>query len=77
MKQGLDNYYDLLIILGRVSILVEKFYYNFNDEQMDQINTYCDTVLFHINERSDRPIILLELENMLKFIDKELKEMNL
>lgn len=77
MKRGLDDYYDLLIILGRVSLLVETFYYNFSDTQMEKINMYCDTILFHINERTDRPTILSELESMLKYVDKELKTMNL
>ena len=77
MKQGLDNYYDLLIVLGRVSILVENFYENFNDEQMNKINMYCDTILFHVCERSDRQIILTELEHMLRYVDGELKSLNL
>lgn len=77
MKEPLDNYYDLLIVLGRISILVEKFYYNFTEHQMEKINMYCDTVLFHVNERSERPIILAELESMLKYIDDQLTEMKM
>lgn len=77
MKRDLDDYYDLLIILGRVSLLIETFYYNFSDEQVDKINMYSNTVLFHITERSERSIILSELENMLRYVDRELKEMNL
>ena len=77
MKPDLDDYYDLLILLGRVSLLVETFYSNLNESQMSKINIYCDTVLFHINERSDRQVILYELESMLRFVDVELKKLKL
>ena len=74
---GLDNYYDLIIILGKASVLVEQFYYQFDDSQLESIDSYYDTILFHVRNRSPRAPILAELEGVIKYIDHELKEMNL
>ena len=74
---GLDDYYDLIVLLGRVSVLVEMYYDEFNDEQLTTIDSYYETIFFHIKNRSPRPVILAELTVMTKHIDEELKKMNL
>lgn len=74
---GLDDYYDLIVLLGRVSVLVEIHYEFFTDDQLTGIDSYYDTILFHIKNRSPRPVILAELTAMTEHIDDELKKMNL
>ena len=74
---GLDDYYDLIVLLGRVSVLVEMYYNEFDDEQLTTIDSYYETIFFHIKNRSPRPVILSELTVMTKHIDEELKKMNL
>jgi hypothetical protein len=61
MMKSLDDYYDLLTLLGRMSYLVETYYYDLTEEEIQQINVYVETILFHINERSERKLILREL----------------
>lgn len=77
MKIGLDDYYDLIVLLGRVSVLVEMHYDHFSVDQLDHIDSYYETMFFHINNRSPRPAVLSELTAMTKHIDEELKKMNL
>jgi hypothetical protein len=74
---GLDNYYDLIIILGKTSVLVEQYYNEFDDDQLDSIDSFYETIFFHIDNRSCRRVVLGELEAMIKYIDGELKDMNL
>lgn len=74
---GLDDYYDLISLLGRVSVLVEMYYDDFDSDQLNGIDSYFETIFFHIKNRSPRPVILSELTIMTKHIDQELKNMNL
>ena len=59
--KAMDDYYDLLTLLGRVSYLVETHYYELTEDEIQQINVYVETILFHISERSNRKLILREL----------------
>lgn len=74
---GLDDYYDLIIILGKASVLVEQYYYQFSDAQLESIDEFYETVFFHIGNRSPRVTVLKELEGMIKYIDAELEKMNI
>ena len=74
---GLDDYYDLIVLLGRVSVLVEMHYDNLCDDQLNRIDSYYETMFFHFKNRSPRPVVLSELTAMTKHIDLELKKMNL
>lgn len=74
---GLDDYYDVIVLLGRVSVLVEMYYDHFDDDQLTNIDSYYETMFFHIQNRSPRPAVLAELTAMTKHIDSELKKMNL
>ena len=74
---GLDDYYDLIALVGRVSVLVEMYYDHFDDDQLTTIDSYYETIFFHIKNRSPRPCVLTELTAMTKHIDEELKKMNL
>ena len=74
---GLDDYYDLIVLLGRVSVLIEMYYDHFSDDQLNDIDSYYETMFFHIKNRSSRPVVLSELTAMTKHIDQELKSMNL
>ena len=74
---GLDDYYDLIVLLGRVSVLVEMYYDNLDDDQLASIDSYYETMFFHIKNRTPRPVVLSELTSMTKYIDDELKKMNM
>ena len=58
-------------------MLVEQYYYHFEEDQLSSIDSFYDTILFHIENRSARQSILSELEAMIRFIDRELEKMNL
>ena len=71
-----DDYFDLFVLLGRISVLVDVYYDSYDSEQMDTINTYYSTLMFHIDRQSDRKVILKELERVTLYIDTQLKKRN-
>jgi hypothetical protein len=74
MKPELDNYYDLISLLGKISSIVEEHYYEFDSVQLTKINMYYETILFHINTRSPRNTIFRELESFAKFINNKVNK---
>ena len=67
------DYCDLIAILGRVSVLIDVYDEKWTNVNVDNINSYYSTILFHISNGTDRYIILRELTKMIQYVDDQLK----